>query len=163
MEILVREIMLRHVLTVSPDTSLTDLEQKFAAESVSGFPVVDQGRLVGIVSRSDVVRSLLLEQQVAKSTPDYYFDDTGFHVAPSTSWDEVAVRVGERLEQLEVKDVMSTHLIKVSPDQPLRQVAQILTDNHVHRVLVTEQDQLVGIITAMDLVRLMANGRLRPA
>jgi len=163
MELLVKEIMQRNVDTIAPWVTLPELEQALLKERVSGFPVVDKGELVGIVSRSDIVRQLFLEHHAAESTSDFYFDDSGFHENPLVTFEQIADRVGERIEQLQVKDVMSRTLVNVSPDQPLLQVAQTLTDRRIHRVLVTEENRLLGLVSALDLVRLIASGRLKPA
>jgi CBS domain-containing protein len=66
------------------------------------------------------------------------------------------------MAQLTVRDVMHPAVIAVPPDQPLRAIAQTLTDQHVHRVLVTREGRLVGIVSTTDIVRLVANGRLKP-
>lgn len=161
MDLLVKQIMQRNIQTVAPDVALPDLEKAFVKAGVSGFPVVDKGELVGIVSRSDIVRQLYTEHLAAERTSDFYFDEAGFHEVPLVTFEQIADRVGERIEQLQVKDVMSRALLKVSPDQPLRMVAQTLTDNHIHRVLVTEGGRLVGLVSALDLVGLIANGRVK--
>jgi len=70
--------MKRDVHTVASDVTLPDLEKAFVDRKVGGFPVLDKGRLVGIVSRSDIVRQLVLEHSVAE-IPDYYFDEAGFY------------------------------------------------------------------------------------
>jgi CBS domain-containing protein len=161
MDLLVKEIMQRNVRTIAPWVTLPELEQALLTERVSGFPVVDKGELVGIVSRSDIVRQLFLEHHAAASTSDFYFDDSGFHETPLVTFEQIADRVGERIERLQVQDVMSRTLVKVSPDQPLRQVAQTLIDNHIHRVLVTEENRLLGLVSALDLVGLIASGRVK--
>lgn len=158
---LVKQVMQRNVHTIALEVTLPDLEEAFVKQGVSGFPVVDKGELVGIVSRSDIVRQLFLEHHAAKTTSDFYLDDDGFHEIPLVTFEQIADRVGERIERLKVKDVMSRVLVKVSPDSPLRMVAQMLTDNHVHRVLVTEGNRLLGIVSSLDLVLLIANGRVR--
>jgi CBS domain-containing protein len=161
MDLVVKQIMQRSIRTIAPEVTLPELEKAFLKEGVSGFPVVDKGELVGIVSRSDIVRQLFLEHHAAERTSDFYFDETGFHEVPLVTFDQIADRVGERIEKLQVKDVMSGGVIKVSPDQPLKMVAQTLADNHVHRVLVTEEGRLVGLVSSLDLVRLIANGRVK--
>ncbi len=161
MDLLVKQIMQRNVYTIAPGVTLPELEKAFVKEGVSGFPVVDKGKLVGIVSRSDIVRQLVLEHHAAERTSDFYFDNAGFHEIPLITFAQVADRVGERIEQLQVKDVMSHILVKVSPNQSLRMVAQTLTDNHVHRLLVTEDDRLLGLVSSLDLVGLIANGRIK--
>ena len=59
----VRDIMTTEVFTVSPGLSLVDLELELGAQRVSGAPVVEHGKLVGIVSRSDIDRR---QQQCAE-------------------------------------------------------------------------------------------------
>ena len=163
MDLLVKQFMQRNVRTIAPQVTLPELERAFFDVKVSGFPVVDKGELVGIVSRSDVVRQLFHEHQLAVSTSDYYFDEKGFHEEPPVTFEQIADRVGERIERLCVADVMSDQLVKVSAEQTLRHVAQVLVDNGLHRVLVTDEDRLIGVVTTTDLARLIANGRVRVA
>ena len=161
MDLLIREVMQRNVQTVSPHVSLPELEDAFLGQGVSGFPVVDKGELVGIVSRSDIVRQLFLEHHTAESTSDFYFDGDGFHEERLVTFKQIADRVGERIEQLTVQDVMNRALVTVSPDNPLRHAADMLVKHRIHRLLVTEDNRLVGLVSSLDLVRLIANGRIR--
>ena len=140
--------------------TLPEFESKVLSEQVSGFPVVDEGRLVGIVSRSDVVRQICEEREVAKNTSDFYFDETGFHESQMTSFNDIADRVGERIEGLCVKDVMVTSPRTVSLDQPIADVARCFSEHGIHRLPVTDRGTLVGIVTTMDLVRLIADKRV---
>ena len=158
-----RHVMQQRVHTVPPDMTLPDLEQQFSDHRVSGFPVVDKGRLVGVVSRSDIVQRLLIEHYTATTTSDFYRDDTGFHEVPLESFEQMASRVGQSIESLRVKDVMVPDPIKVSLDRPLVEVAQLFVEKHIHRVPVVQQDELVGIVSTVDLVRLIADGQLKSA
>ena len=65
------------VETVLPTMGLVDLERQFLIRGLNGFPVVEQGKLIGIVSRSDVVRILSVERSVAEQASDFYrsFED----------------------------------------------------------------------------------------
>lgn len=160
MPLTARDVMKTSVKTVEPDVLLTDLERRFIAEKVSGYPVVERDRLVGIVSRSDIVRQLCVEQSLAESVSDYYHGAGDGAGAPPGELGEIADRVGERLETLRVRDVMIRKLITVGPDLPVAQVARAMADHGIHRVPVTDGDRLVGIISTIDLVRLVADGRL---
>lgn len=55
----VRELMRHEVLTVTPNKSVTDLAQEMQGQKPKVYPVVEQGRLVGIVTRRDVVGAIL--------------------------------------------------------------------------------------------------------
>jgi CBS domain-containing protein len=147
------------VKTVPSGMSLPDLEKKLLEEKISGFPVVDEGRLVGIVSRSDIVAQICVERDVAERTSDFYFDEKGFHEAPMSSTNAVADRIGERLEQLTVADVMTRHPLTVRLDLTMDALAKRFTDLGVHRLPVVDGDVLVGIVSTSDVVRLIADKR----
>lgn len=151
-----RDVMQTQVATVAPEMTLVDLERRFLERRVTGFPVVRQGRLVGIVSRSDIVRRLGVEQSLAESLSDYYREVGAFEVGTAESLESIGRRVGERLENLRVEDVMIHAPITVSPDRPLRDVARVLLEHRIHRVPVVEGDRLAGIVTTFDLVRWVA-------
>ena len=54
----VGEIMTRGVISVTPDTDLEDVNHILVHERIKRVPVLEQGRLVGIVSRADLVREV---------------------------------------------------------------------------------------------------------
>ena len=156
----VRDLMQIRVHRVPPDMVLLELEQQFIEKRVSGFPVVDGDQLVGVVSRSDVVRQLDVERQLAEKISDFYWDRSGFHEEPPESIQQIASRPGQSIEELRVRDLMSRHLVAVSPDDSLVVLAQRFLERHIHRVLVVEHGRLVGIVSALDLVRLFADKRV---
>ena len=158
-----KDVMQVDVVTVESKLLLADLERTLISVGISGCPVVDDGQLVGVVSRSDVVRQLCDERLLAERGSDYYRDATGFHEVPLVSFKDISDRVGERIESFQVKDVMTSKPWAVSPTQPLYEVAQKLTEHQIHRLPVTDQGRLVGIITALDLVKLIADRRVSSA
>ncbi len=159
MSLTARDVMRPEPQTVSPDTTLPDLERAFLEARVSGFPVVDHGRLIGIVSRSDIVRQLSVEQSMGEMISDYYRDLS--ESAPAQSLEVIAAHVGRRMESLRVREVMIEGLITASPDEALREVAQRMFERRIHRLPVVDGDQLVGILTSADFLRLFAEGRVK--
>jgi CBS domain-containing protein len=156
----VRDVMQIRVHAVPPQMPLAELEQEFIKKRVSGFPVVNADELVGVVSRSDIVRQLEVERQLAENTSDFYWDRSGFHEEPAESMQQIASRLGQRIEDLRVRDLMSRHLVSVSADDSLVVLAQRFLERHIHRVLVVEHGRLVGIVSTLDLVRLFADRRV---
>jgi len=141
--------------------SLIELDQEFLDKRVSGFPVVDDEQLVGVVSRSDVVRRLAFEQHLAETTSDFYRDGEGFHELPTESLQEIAARVGHQIENLCVRDLMSQHLVVVTVDDSIEVAALKLWEDRIHRLPVVDQGRLAGILSSLDLVRLFADGRVK--
>jgi CBS domain-containing protein len=156
-----RDLMQIRVHSVSPDMSLSELEREFINQRVSGFPVVENGQLVGVVSRADVVRQLQVERRLAETTSDFYWDRAGFHEEPPESIQQIAGRVGQRIEDLHVKDLMSRDMVVLCADDSVEVVAQKFIEHHIHRAPVVDEGRLVGIISTLDLVRLFADQRVK--
>jgi len=159
MSLTAADIMNREVHRVTPEMPLPELERTFLARGVSALPVFEAGKLVGIVSRSDVVRQLCLEQSHAeiiaagRNDPD---SESGRGAEAA----DIRNQIGRRVTSLRVGTVMISEPVSVPPTMPLVQLAGEMVSHHVHSLLVLEGGELVGIITAFDLVRMVSNGRL---
>jgi CBS domain-containing protein len=156
------DVMEKGVRTVGPRMALADLERSLIQHRVSGYPVVDDGTLVGVVSRSDIIRALSVTRSYEGQISDYYLqvaqpDDE------KPSEDATGARVGARMDSLTVADAMTRKVLTVEADLPVTEVASLLMERRIHRVPVTENGALVGIITSLDLVQLIAAGRFREA
>jgi CBS domain-containing protein len=125
------DMMQKGVVSVSPELPLEDFEELLTAEDVSGAPVTDvNGKLVGIASKTDIVRGL--SEQMSSSLRE--MNGAGLTVA----------------------DVMTEDVVTVAPDDSMESVARKMVDGSLHRVLVTEDDEVVGIITSLDVLRVIA-------
>jgi CBS domain-containing protein len=157
MERIASDVMTREVFTASPDLSLIELERELTSRGISGAPVVDEGRLVGVVSRTDVDR-LIAEGEEPPGDDETYFwapDLATKQRELTTHLDRSRVAL-ERFADHCVRDVMTSSVISVGPADPVTDVARLMTERRVHRILVVEDDQLVGLISAFDLVGLLA-------
>lgn len=151
-----RDVMQSQVATVEPGTSLIQLDEILAREKLSGMPVVESGEVVGVVSRSDVIRGLGDAEGAAEATQAYYHDVAGAERDRAA----VARQSGERIAAMTVREIMSRELVAVSPEEPIREVARALVRGRMHRLLVMEGRRLAGIVTTFDLVNAIADGRL---
>lgn len=144
-----RDIMTREVITVSPEARVEELAKLLEQHRISGVPVLEEdGRLVGVVTQSDLVqRSRDLELPPALNLLDLHL----FLETPS--------RFKKRLEKLlgdRVRDVMSDNPVTLSPDTPVREIAQVMATRKVHTLPVLEGGKLVGIVGKLDLIRALA-------
>ncbi len=151
--------MQTRVRTVSAEESLLELERFLLAENLSGAPVTDGGKLVGVVSRSDVLRQLIVERAESEYAADYElaWGMLGGEERDVERW--ITDTAAEQLAGLKVKDAMIHDVKTVSPDTPVEDVARLMIDKGIHRVIVTDGGELAGIVTSMDLVRLFADGK----
>lgn len=159
MTLLARDVMQTDVLTVPPTLSLAELADFLIRERISGVPVIADGQLVGHVSRSDIVRAGSLERSLAGVVADGA-EPTEFAPAGAPPVGVLA-SLAPDLRGRSVRDIMVTDVVTVAPDAPLVEVARVLLARHLHRVVVTENRAVRGVISALDLVRLIAEERLR--
>jgi CBS domain-containing protein len=146
------DLMTRDVATVTPETSIDRLCDLFRERKITGAPVVDgQGRLVGIVSKDDVLfrrgrgASETLETDV-KSLFSSGF--VGFN-APG--------KVPARVEEIMTRDVLSSQ-----EDAPVEEVCRLMWDRRVHRIPIVRGALLVGIVSALDICKGVVNGTIHP-
>ena len=148
-----RDIMQTRVVTVSPDAPLRTVQRVFVESGIHGAPVVDeQGTVVGVVTSMDLLRAASEGADAAPDEPAYFRYDLDLH---GIDWDRAPADLRERLADALVSDVMTPEIIAVAPDTPIGGVARVLRRHSVHRVLVIEDGELRGIISAMDLIALL--------
>jgi CBS domain-containing protein len=157
----VRDIMQKDLQTIPPETSIREFELRLIERRVGGFPVEEDGKLVGIATRSDIVRTLNVERTYEGQLSDYYNAISPVHEADvAESVAQIGARIGARIEDMTVRDVMCKNVLTANPDQTLDEIARLMVDHGVHRLPVTENARLLGIVTTLDLMRLIADGRL---
>ncbi len=152
------DLMQRHLITARPDQLLAEVRHLLIESHITGLPVVDGQRLVGVLSRSDLARMEdLLESLDGEVSADQTWLDQqadGFQHATHSTFGGFR----QRLAALRVRDAMRSQVITCGPQTPLAEVAREMVEQHVHRVVVVENDRAVGIISALDFARLAAEG-----
>jgi len=146
----VKNIMSKEVKTINPDTSVEEAAKILSEIGVSGLPVVKDGRLVGIVSESD-----LIIKDKKLHFPDY------INVIGGIIYLESYKKFREEFKKfiaVEVEDLMSEEVITISPDATVEDAATMMSEKDVNRLPVVEGDQLVGIVTRADIVKDLARG-----
>ncbi|MGE0489797.1 MAG: HPP family protein [Vulcanimicrobiota bacterium] len=120
----VKDIMNPIVILVEASTPVPNLIADFMEQGIAGAPVVDrQGRLLGMVSRSDVARH----------------------------WAETAGQAKDPAEYT-AADVMTPFVFQVAPEDSVGDTIEVMQSAGVHRMVVTRHGFPVGIVTTMDLV-----------
>ncbi|MGH7621683.1 MAG: CBS domain-containing protein [Gemmatimonadaceae bacterium] len=130
----VREIMTESPQSTRSDTLLRDAARDLVRSGIGALPVIEaDGLLVGMLSERELMRHMLSLASLHGSS-----------ARPHTAF--------ERARRT-VRDVMTRQVLCVSPDQPLAEVASLMTNKDVDRVPVVEEGRLVGFLTRGDIVR----------
>lgn len=182
----VRDIMTTDVLTVAPQTTLRELSELLAARHVGGAPVISGGRVVGVVSSSDVLAFLASTPGMPRTreTPADWEEESEATERQAEAendpqaryftdlWEDAAGgSVAERMDEAEraewdvlaehtVSEAMTFKVLAVPPSTDVSVVAARMRTEDVHRLLVMERGRLLGIVTTTDLARAVADGRV---
>ena len=156
MGVTVAEVMTRDVATLSPEMTLREMDRIFVERQVSGAPVVEGERLVGIVSQADVVRILYDEQSKAQQVSDFYGSPFPIGIPALDQLAKDSRKIADHLTKRTVGEVMIPDPLTMSPSDDVESVARLMIKEKIHRVLVTEEERLVGIVSSLDIVRLVA-------
>jgi|YelNatPaOPRAMG01_1025707.scaffolds.fasta_scaffold06838_3 CBS domain-containing protein len=144
-----KDLMKKDVVCFSPEDSIFHVAKTFSLKNISGAPVVKDGRIVGIISETDLIKFIKM-QAIEPAHPEFGL---------SLSLVDLLRRyISMRKElknigKVKVGDVMNKHVVCVSPETSLPEVAEIMDKYDIHRVPVVENGKLVGIISRSDLIR----------
>jgi CBS domain-containing protein len=154
-ELMAKDVMTREVLAVGADWPLDRLTNFLVENSISGVPVTsEEGRLLGVVSVTDIVRhtSLPGKEPHSHEPHEYYLHPSG---ESRYRHDEIAELRIDGESTVTVRDIMTPAIFNVKEDTPLKIVADTMIRGRIHRLLVTRGDKVTGIIAALDLLKVI--------
>ena len=126
----VKEMMTKNPVTVEPDTLVLDARKIMKEKNFRRLPVVEKGKLVGIVTKHD-----LLEAAPSLATPVSVHD------------------LNYLVSKMKVKEIMKKNPVTVTPNTPFEDVLRIGQEKKIGSFPVVENGKLVGITTESDIVR----------
>lgn len=133
-------IMSKKVQSVRPDTSLDTAVELLMSKDISHLPVTEDGELVGILSKTDVVRERYLNGSNGEATEKV---EPGFHVED---------------DGRTVADLMAKRVRSLSSDASVAEAAAAMARFRVHGLpVVDEKKGLVGFVSTFDIARWVAS------
>ena len=135
---LVQDIMTTNVRTITSDKKLGEVVSMMCIYRYSGIPVVDDGKLTGTVSESDVLGRMFPKLE------DLMGGMSG------VNYDE-QIKQYENVVHLSVKDVMTPTVITIKPDMHILQAASMMVGRKFRRIPVAVGDKLVGMLSMGDV------------
>ncbi|MFP4035431.1 MAG: CBS domain-containing protein [Desulfovermiculus sp.] len=142
----ISEIMSTDVITVQPDTNISQAASLLLANHVNGLPVVDdENNLVGIICQSD-----LIVQQKKIPVPTVFTLLDG--LIPLSSMSHLEKEV-QKMAATTVEQAMTPDPIAVSPDTELEDVADLMVKKNFHSIPVVDEGKLVGIVGKEDVLK----------
>ena len=179
-----RDIMTTSVLTLEPDVTIREAMELLADRHVSGAPVIAGGRVVGVVSATDLLGFAASLSDVNEGEPAERVALRGRD--EGTGWDDETepsseyfsalwqgLDLGEALAsdpETPERNALDEHTVaeamtrgpihSMPPATPVEAAADYMRRAEIHRILVMEDNTLVGIVSTMDIVKAVAGHRL---
>lgn len=154
-QLLAADFMQRDIVTVAPQETLRDALSLMTDNHVTGLPVMDgKSHCIGLITATDILN--YEQEHTDESTDDEMLQHFN---AETQQWESVpASAFGlEEMGDVRVEEVMTTDLIWVHREAPLKDVAKKMLAAGIHRVLVMDDTaHLYGIVSSLDFVRVMA-------
>lgn len=125
----VRQRMTANPFIIAPGVSIPAAETEMATRNVRHLPVVEDGRVVGVISKNDIRAAL-----------------------PSKATTLSAAEATYLVSRLTVAKVMSRPALMISPDALLEEAAVLMRDKKIEMLPVVENGTLVGVITESDIL-----------
>ena len=126
----VKDIMVRDVATLDLNDELSLADDIMKLGRIRHLPIVDGGRLVGIISQRDLFKASL---------------------ASAMGFGEKAKR--EFMKTVAVKEVMVNEVVTVSPEEDIEEAGRVMLEKKIGCLPVIKGDELVGLITETDILR----------
>lgn len=147
-----KDIMTPHVKSVPQSWTMQKFASFLSDNDISGSPVADEdGNLVGIATLKDIA--------------DFHFNQSSQD--HESRMDEEELRESRRLRMMifeglakvpvEVSDIMTPIMFSVSETASIKEVAELMMAEHLHRVFVKQGANVTGIITTYDLLKIIAD------
>jgi acetoin utilization protein AcuB len=127
----ISSIMTIGVITLAPTDTLIKAEEIFANNRIHHIPIVENEKLVGMISSSDL---LLFKRGFTSSAEDIQHNK-------------------ERLQAYEINHIMTKRLATLDVSDRINVALEIFNENLFHALPITENDSLVGIVTTFDIIK----------
>lgn len=142
----VKDIMSTKVITLNPETDITEAAKLLLENRINGAPVVDEeGRLLGILCQSD-----LIAQQKRLPLPSVFTILDGY--ISFTSMDQIQAQV-DKIAASKVRQAMTKKPVTVGPEDTVEDVATLMVDSNYHTLPVEENGILLGVVGKEDVLR----------
>ena len=151
----VKDAMNIDVITCKPDDPVSTLVDLFKNNHISGMPVVENEKVVGIVSETDLLKLF--------KTPDFSVD---MYLPSPFEIIEMPIRSVIRFEEFKkaledihmkpVRDIMKKKIYSISPDSTLEDASSMMVKHRVNRLPVIEKGKLVGILVRSDIIKCLS-------
>jgi len=138
-------------ITVQAEAPLSEAARLLRENKISGMPVLDGEKLVGVVSESDLLRLLSVDEKEGGLWLPSPFEVFEIPFRDLVKWERMHASL-EEIPNKTVGNIMSRNLHEVGPDDSIEEASSIMTRHRINRLPVVKDGRLVGIVTRGDII-----------
>jgi CBS domain-containing protein len=147
---LVRDVMNPEPVACQATDAVSEAVKILKRNDISGMPVLEDDRLVGVVSESDLLKMLSAEEEGGLWLPSP-LEILEVPIRDLIRWERLSAGA-EEVGMTQVSEVMTKKVFSVSPEDTIEVAASIMVRHRINRLPVLEDEKLVGIVTRGDII-----------
>jgi len=140
--------MSKNVITISPEENISKAIELMAKNNISGLVVVENEKVVGIISESDILEILKSPFPEIKN-----LTNVTLSIFMLLKKGIESFNYAKKIAKLKVKDLMTKRVFYVGPNDTIEEAARIMSEKDIRRLPVIDEGKLVGIISRTDILR----------
>ena len=150
----VKDVMNSDVVSCRPDDEISSAAQLLKEHDISGLPVVDDGKIVGIVTEADVLKLLEVPEHGGLWLPSP-FEVFEIPIRELINWEDTKHMLTD-IGSKPISDIMESEVYTISAESSIEDASSVMVKHKVNRLPVLDDGELVGIITRGDIIRGLA-------
>ncbi|WP_339782927.1 CBS domain-containing protein [uncultured Marinobacter sp.] len=155
MTVLAQEIMTPSIKAVPQSWTMDRLARFLTDNEITGSPVTDEsGEIVGIATLKDITEFRWNAKRSGTSNELTAEDQQEARRLRMVLFEEMGK------VPVEVRDIMTPIVLSVDETTPVRDIANIMMSEHLHRIFVTRDSKITGIVTTYDMLKIVSNEEL---
>ncbi len=149
---LVKDYMKTKVVYFRPEDSIFKVAKVLSKHHISGAPVVNNRKVVGVISETDLIKYMRLKLPQESAMAHEFHILSILLVSMVKNQLEFKKEI-EKMAKIRVRDLMSKDVVSILPDESIIEAATVMEKNRIDRLPVINSGRLVGIIARPDLIR----------
>lgn len=150
----VKDVMNPNVVFCKPEDTVREAAKALKVNNISGAPVLEGRKLVGIVSEADLLKLLVIPEKGDLWLPSP-FEVIEVPIRELLSWEDTKKMLSD-VGSTKVEEMMTKNVHTISSEASVEEASELMIRHRINRLPVMENSHVVGIVTRGDIIEGLA-------